>query len=225
MTARACLHRLRVRSPATNPKNRIAHRAREAAVHARKKKTMTAQKLVLIRHGQTEWNKAGRLHGRSDLPMNETGVRQAKQLAAELGGQGPWEAVYCSPLFRARQTAQIIANDLDIRALHENQELMEQDFGDLEGTLVGDGADEQRQLLVGTGETEEHLVGRAVNALFKICHQHPGGKVLVVSHSALICSVIAALTGESNPRMANGSYVEVDAQLLVNHVSREPLWH
>ncbi|MGO1229244.1 histidine phosphatase family protein [Glutamicibacter arilaitensis] len=186
---------------------------------------MTAQKLVLIRHGQTEWNKAGRLHGRSDLPMNETGVRQAKQLAAELGGQGPWEAVYCSPLFRARQTAQIIANDLDIRALHENQELMEQDFGDLEGTLVGDGADEQRQLLVGTGETEEHLVGRAVNALFKICHQHPGGKVLVVSHSALICSVIAALTGESNPRMANGSYVEVDAQLLVNHVSREPLWH
>ena len=186
---------------------------------------MSAQKLVLIRHGQTEWNKAGRLHGRSDLPMNDTGIRQAQQLAAELAPQGPWDAVYSSPLFRARQTAQIIANSMGIRALHETPELMEQDFGNLEGTLVAGGADEQRQLLVGTGETEEHLVGRAVNALFKICHQHPGQNVLVVSHSALICSVIAALTAESNPRMANGTYVELDPQLLINHVSREPLWH
>ncbi|GAA3302580.1 histidine phosphatase family protein [Glutamicibacter nicotianae] len=186
---------------------------------------MSAQKLVLIRHGQTEWNKAGRLHGRSDLPMNDTGIRQAQQLAAELAPQAPWDVVYSSPLFRARQTAQIIANSLGIRALQENPELMEQDFGNLEGTLVAGGADEQRQLLVGTGETEEHLVGRAVNALFKICHQHPGQKVLVVSHSALICSVIAALTAESNPRMANGTYIELDPQLLINHVSREPLWH
>lgn len=186
---------------------------------------MSAQKLVLIRHGQTEWNKAGRLHGRSDLPMNDTGICQAQQLAAELAPQGSWDAVHSSPLFRARQTAQIIANSMGIRALHENPELMEQDFGNLEGTLVAGGADEQRQLLVGTGETEEHLVGRAVNALFKICHQHPGQNVLVVSHSALICSVIAALTAESNPRMANGTYVELDPQLLINHVSREPLWH
>lgn len=186
---------------------------------------MTVEKLILIRHGQTEWNKAGRLHGRSDLPMNETGIAQAQQLVAQLAPQGPWDAVYSSPLFRARQTAQILANGMGITSLSENPELMEQDFGDFEGTLVGHGTDEQRQLLVGTGETEEHLVSRAVNALFKIVHQHPCGKVLVVSHGALICSVLATLTGQLDPRMANGEYVELDPPLLLNHISRERLWH
>ncbi|MGP9529384.1 histidine phosphatase family protein [Glutamicibacter sp. AOP5-A2-18] len=186
---------------------------------------MSEQKIVLIRHGQTEWNKAGRLHGRSDLPMNETGVRQAQQLAQEFAVQGPWAAVYSSPLFRALQTAQIISKGIGTRALYENPELMEQDFGDWEGKLVGHPADEQRQLHIGSGETEKHLVERAVNALFKICQQHAGDNVLVVSHGALISSVLSALTGESDPQVANGTYRELDARLLNNYVSREPLSH
>lgn len=194
-------------------------------MHARKKKTMSEQKIVLIRHGQTEWNKAGRLHGRSDLPMNDTGVRQARQLAADLAMQGPWAAVYSSPLFRALQTAQIIANGVGTRALHENPELMEQDFGDWEGKLVGHPADEQRQVHIGSGETEQHLVERAINALFKISQQHPGENVLVVSHGALISSVLSALTSEADPRVANGTCRELDSRLLNTYVSREPLWH
>ncbi|WP_347038117.1 histidine phosphatase family protein [Glutamicibacter halophytocola] len=186
---------------------------------------MSEQKIVLIRHGQTEWNKAGRLHGRGDLPMNETGVRQARQLAADLAMQGPWAAVYSSPLFRAPQTAQIIANGVGTRALHENPELMEQDFGDWEGKLVGHPADEQRQVHIGSGETEQHLVERAINALFKISQQHPGENVLVVSHGALISSVLSALTSEADPRVANGTCRELDARLLNTYVSREPLWH
>ncbi|TAP28350.1 histidine phosphatase family protein [Arthrobacter sp. S41] len=186
---------------------------------------MSEQKIVLIRHGQTEWNKAGRLHGRSDLPMNETGVRQAQQLAQEFAIRGPWAAVYSSPLFRALQTAQIISKGIGTRALYENPELMEQDFGDWEGKLVGHPVDEQRQLHIGSGETEKHLVERAVNALFKICQQHAGDNVLVVSHGALISSVLSALTGESDPQVANGTYRELDARLLNNYVSREPLSH
>lgn len=186
---------------------------------------MSEQKIVLIRHGQTEWNKAGRLHGRSDLPMNETGVRQAQAMAQELALHGPWSAVYSSPLFRALQTAQIIAKGVGSRALFENPELMEQDFGDWEGKLVGHPADEQRQAHIGSGETEKHLVERAVNALFKIAQQHAGQNVLVVSHGALISSVLSALTGEVAPQVANGTYRELDVRLLNNYVAREALAH
>ncbi|WP_159612714.1 histidine phosphatase family protein [Glutamicibacter sp. JC586] len=186
---------------------------------------MSEQKIVLVRHGQTEWNKAGRLHGRSDLPMNETGVQQAQHLAQELAVQGTWAAVYSSPLFRALQSAQIIAKTVGTRALYESPELMEQDFGEWEGKLVGHPADEQRQLHIGSGETEKHLVERAVNALFKIGQQHADENVIVVSHGALISSVFSALTGESDPQVANGTYRELDVQLLSNYVSREPLAH
>lgn len=66
---------------------------------------------------------------------------------------------------------------------------------------------------------------RAVNALFKICQQHAGDNVLVVSHGALISSVLSALTGESDPQVANGTYRELDAHAEQLRVPRttEPL--
>lgn len=186
---------------------------------------MNASKIILVRHGQTEWNKAGRLHGRSDLPLNDTGIQQAHLLAMELGTGGALDAVYSSPLFRALQTAQIIAKALNLPKVQENPELMEREFGESEGQLVRDLPLEQRAQLMNLGETEEHLVERAVNALFKISAQHPHQRVLVVSHGELIRSVMTTLTGVDQPHVANAQVFELDPTVLANHVAREPLWH
>ena len=68
---------------------------------------------AFIRHGQTDWNRDDRLQGSSDIPLNETGREQAHE-AAGLLRDGGWEVIVSSPLMRARDTAQIIADDLNI---------------------------------------------------------------------------------------------------------------
>ena len=66
-------------------------------------------KLFLTRHGQTDWNIAGRYQGQSDTPLNETGLRQAAQIAKRLSKE-TIHAIYTSDLSRAANTAQSIAD-------------------------------------------------------------------------------------------------------------------
>ena len=92
----------------------------------------------LVRHGQTDWNRAGKIQGTTDIPLNETGRQQAEQLAAVLKERSGYpagtriDAVYTSPLARAFQTAEILAKEgkLPLRRLTG---LRERDFGCWEG--------------------------------------------------------------------------------------------
>ncbi|HEX7834200.1 MAG TPA: histidine phosphatase family protein, partial [Pseudolysinimonas sp.] len=87
---------------------------------------------AFIRHGQTDWNRDDRLQGSTDIPLNDAGRAQAHE-AAELLRSGDWEAVVSSPLVRARETAQIIADQLRIELGPAYPELVERDYGSLEG--------------------------------------------------------------------------------------------
>ena len=69
--------------------------------------------LILVRHGETDWNAAGRLQGHTDRPLNEYGRTQAKRLAEQLAGDGI-AAIYASDLVRARETAEILGERLDV---------------------------------------------------------------------------------------------------------------
>ena len=69
--------------------------------------------LLIARHGETEWNREERYQGHADPPLNETGRRQAEQLAEELAG-GRVDAVYASDLRRASETAEILGRRLDL---------------------------------------------------------------------------------------------------------------
>ena len=92
-------------------------------------------KLILVRHGETHWNKDGLVQGAdSDIELNDTGLEQARRLAAFLKDE-PLTAVVSSPLRRALATAEVIAGEHQL-AVETDQGLRELKVGDLEGTSI-----------------------------------------------------------------------------------------
>ncbi|MDL2217311.1 histidine phosphatase family protein [Christensenellaceae bacterium OttesenSCG-928-M15] len=90
--------------------------------------------LIFIRHGQTHWNSLRKTQGRTDIPLDETGLCQARLVASRLKRR-PVTAVLTSPLMRARQTAECIATPHGLAPI-EYPLLIEQDFGDWEGIPI-----------------------------------------------------------------------------------------
>jgi broad specificity phosphatase PhoE len=85
--------------------------------------------LLLVRHGETDWNRDGRWQGQSDTPLNEVGRQQAVRVAEELDGI---DVVYSSDLARARETAEIVAERLGLD-VELDERLRERSFGAWEG--------------------------------------------------------------------------------------------
>lgn len=96
-------------------------------------------RLILIRHGETDWNVEGRYQGQADPPLNARGEAQARRLAAELAEVG-LDVLYSSPLRRALQTAQVIAERMKL-PLHTDPRLMEIHLGEWQGLLWHEIAD------------------------------------------------------------------------------------
>lgn len=163
--------------------------------------------LSLIRHGQTDWNLAGRMQGRTDIPLNATGREQARAAAALLGDH-PWHAVVSSPLGRARETAQIIADHLEVPFGGSYDELIEQDFGVAEGTLVSELDARWPNRDFEGMELDEEVGPRGIRGLERIVLDHDGGNVLIVAHGTLIRHTLATITGHEPrhyPKLENAS--------------------
>jgi uncharacterized phosphatase len=169
--------------------------------------------LALIRHGQTDWNLAARMQGRTDIPLNDTGRAQARAAASVFAAE-PWHAVVSSPLDRARETAAILAEHLDVPLGAAYDELIEQEFGQAEGTLVAD-LDTRWPDRDFAGKEPDHEVGeRGVRGLERVARDHEGERVLVVAHGTLIRHTLAAITGHDPrhyPRLDNLSWSQVRA--------------
>ena len=163
--------------------------------------------LALIRHGQTDWNLAERMQGRTDIPLNDTGRDQARAAASVLAHR-QWDVVVSSPLSRARETAEIIASSLGVPLGAGYDELIEQDFGVAEGTLVAElGARWPGREFPGM-EPHEEAGRRGVQGIERIAHDHPGGHVLAVAHGTLIRRTLAEISGhdpQHYPRLDNAS--------------------
>ncbi|WP_448003480.1 histidine phosphatase family protein [Agromyces bauzanensis] len=163
--------------------------------------------LALIRHGQTDWNLALLMQGRTDIPLNDAGREQALVAASALATE-PWDAVVSSPLVRARETAEIIATSIGVPLGGAYDELVEQDFGVAEGTPVAE-LDLRWPLRDFEGKEPDHEVGpRGIRALDRIARDHAGGRVLAVAHGTLIRHTLAAISGHDArryPRLDNAS--------------------
>jgi uncharacterized phosphatase len=161
--------------------------------------------IALVRHGRTRWNAERRLQGRADLPLDEEGHRQALVAAGALSG-GSWTRVVCSPLVRARRTAEIVAEELGLPAPALEPLLLERDYGDAEGVPVNEALERWPDGAYPGGETSVELDGRSGRALALLAT--PG--TVIVGHGAFLRSGIAALTRRPFPRIANGEVVVLD---------------
>ena len=162
------------------------------------------RRLLLVRHGETDWNREGRFQGRSDQPMNDTGRAQSRALAARLRTEmsGAIDAIYASPLLRAAETAQILAEAVGRAPTHVD-DLRERDVGNWGGLTYDEikarfpddwaRAATGHDVAFGGGETMAQVQARIVAALDGIAARHPGGAVLVVSHGLALKTLVCRL--------------------------------
>ena len=160
--------------------------------------------LILIRHGETDWNRELRFQGHIDVPLNDTGHEQARRLGLRLAGERVAHIV-CSDLMRTQQTTAPAAQQLGL-PVQTTVTLREQNFGIGEG-LRGDEIQAQHPrawedwLLFQAdrglpgGETTRQFHARAIAALGSIAAQHPGGTVLVVTHGGVLDMVWRTVRG------------------------------
>ena len=154
--------------------------------------------LVLVRHGETEWNRLGRVQGRTDIPLNDTGREQARATARRLADEH-FDAVAASPLSRAAETAQIIADGLGIGPVELVDALVERNYGESEG-MTGKDIDAMFGGRLEANESREDIIARVTPALLAIAERHPGQRVLVVSHGGVIGSLVRDATRWVWPR-------------------------
>ena len=140
-------------------------------------------RLYLARHGETDWNALHRLQGWTDRPLNETGRRQAVELADTLKGIR-LDAIYSSTLSRSRDTARAVAGStMTVKSLDG---LRERNYGHFQG-----GSDTAPEYLrrsndwtdrLDDGESLNQLLARSRESLTQIRREHPSGTVLIVAH-------------------------------------------
>jgi len=152
--------------------------------------------LLLVRHGETDWNAEGRLQGHTDTALNDFGRRQATTLAEELARER-LDAVYASDLARARETAEIVAARIGLRVVLDG-DLREKDWGSWEGLTPA-----ERDVVAFAGESTEEHRERILRALRRIAARHPRGRVLVVTHGGSLRRVQAAALGFALPVIEN----------------------
>jgi len=164
----------------------------------------------LIRHGETDWNLIGRIQGQTDIPLNETGLKQAKKVALRiLADEEKWDYVVTSDLQRAKQTGEVIANKLNIPLLTPDARLRERGFGQIEGTTkeerVAKWGDEFDWIEYGA-ETFEALQARSISFLDELYEKYPNGNILCVTHGGLIARILLHLfEGIEDKRVGNVS--------------------
>ena len=167
-------------------------------------------KIFLIRHGETAWNKIGKLQGVSDVELSPEGIKQAR-LLAEHAPFNSVDAIYSSDLIRAVKTAEILAQRFNLPVI-KNGGLRETSFGTWEGKLLSDLAKENPQgfenffsnpdkVKPPQGETFLQSQARIMNALNAIIADNEGKNIIVVSHGAAIRLIICAALGISIGKM------------------------
>lgn len=168
--------------------------------------------IYIVRHGQTDWNVEGRNQGRTDIELNETGIKQAEETAKKLADK-KFDIVFCSPLKRAYKTAQIITNN-DIIL---DERLLERCNGDLEGKLKPEYKD-----LVNFADPNENRHGIEPLPVFRkrisdffdfILQNYPNKNILVVTHAGI--SIYAKCYFEGEPKDGDyNSYKLKNCQVL-----------
>jgi phosphoserine phosphatase len=168
-------------------------------------------RLVIVRHGESEWNRIGRYQGQSDAPLSELGLRQAEALAGRLRDE-PLDIIFASPLQRAAKTAEAIARyHTDIPFVHEPA-LLEIHHGDWQGMLTdeviarySEGLREWRlhptRAQMPGGESFSNILKRVLDFKDRLCLEYSGRDVLISTHDVVVKILVADALGMNMDRI------------------------
>ena len=173
-------------------------------------------RLIIVRHGESEWNRLGRYQGQADAPLSELGISQAEALAARLKRE-TFDAIFASPLQRAAQTAEAIARyHPDVPFQHEPA-IMEIHHGDWQGLYIQDivarYADELREWRrhptrsqFPNGESFSNILKRVIDFKDHLLNDYADRTVLISTHDVVVKIFVADALGMNMDRI-NGIWV------------------
>lgn len=168
-------------------------------------------RLIIVRHGESEWNRIGRYQGQADAPLSDLGLRQAEALAGRLQNE-PISAIFSSPLQRAARTAEAIARyHSDVPFTHESA-LMEIHHGDWQGLMVdevisryGVGLLEWRQhptrAQMPNGESFSNILKRVLDLKEYLLQEYQDRNVLISTHDVVVKILVADALGMNMDRI------------------------
>lgn len=159
-------------------------------------------RLILVRHGQTEWNAGGRYQGQSNVALSDTGRKQAKFLAERFPVK-QLDAIYTSDLDRAKETAECVGEKLCV-SVYPEEAFRELSFGDWEGLTYQEISlrwpEEANklftapdELVIPNGETFRELQKRALDKIHLLYEKHIDQTVAVFAHGAINKTILAGL--------------------------------
>jgi broad specificity phosphatase PhoE len=173
-------------------------------------------KIILVRHGQTEWNRVERFRGRIDVPLDETGRVQAEATGGRVAAAWKVAAIFSSPLSRAMDTARAISRHIQaVQGIEIPVQpypgMLDIDYGEW-GGLTPDEARERwpkavdawynapQMAVIPGGETLESVRQRAIGAVVELSKQHAGSTILLLGHTVINRALLLTILGLGNER-------------------------
>ena len=171
------------------------------------------RKLYLVRHGETAWNREGRFQGHTDVELNDVGREQARALADKLRAR-EIDAIACSDLLRAKQTASILAEELNAPIACVDKELRERGYGCFEGLTRTECGAKFPELWashakgeiveVPGAERRELVIDRIVRSVKRCVEtQTEGSSIAIISHGGVMRMFLEAACGSRVPPVPN----------------------
>lgn len=164
--------------------------------------------IILVRHGETHWNLENRFRGRANIPLDDAGLAQAEITARYIAANWKLDAVYCSPLLRARQTAELIAEPFMI---HERSHpgLLDIDYGAWQGHTEAEVRERWSEALqswyqrphkvpIPGGESLQAVRLRALGTMREVAERHINETVVLVAHTVVNRLILLGLLDSDN---------------------------
>lgn len=167
-------------------------------------------RVVLVRHGRTEWNRVERFRGRADVPLDATGLAQADAAGRRVAAEWSPVAIYCSPLSRAIETGEAIARH-GAAAVQPYPDLIDIDYGRWQGLTPAEARRQWPEMVdvwhhaphtarIPGGETLADVRRRGMAAVQTLAGRHSGHTIALVGHTVINRAILLGVLGLGDDR-------------------------
>ncbi len=150
-------------------------------------------KICLVRHGETDWNKLCIIQGITDIPLNDVGREQARQTGLFLKST-KWDKIISSPMIRAKETAEIIADIVCADDIILDKDLVERSYGKAEGLTTEEANKKYPDKNYEDAEKWDILKQRISSSVLRHAKNNENNNIIIVSHGAAINSLLYTLS-------------------------------